>query len=68
MLRAAAHTLKGSAANFGAERTEQAAFRLQEVAESGDPASAEHACQVLQMQMARLRTELGQFAEEATAQ
>ena len=63
-VRSAAHTLKGSAANFGAEPTEQAAFRLQEIAESRNLAGGDRAYQLLQMQMDRLKTELSQFAEE----
>jgi CheY-like chemotaxis protein len=66
-LRAAAHTLKGSVANFLAPAATAAAARLQEIGERGELAEAPGASAVLEEEMARVRDRLSAIVSEGTS-
>jgi two-component system sensor histidine kinase/response regulator len=51
-LERAAHTLKGSVSNFGAEPARQAAFCLEQLGRSGNLQPAPEACALLEREMA----------------
>jgi len=63
-LEHAAHTLKGSVANFGAEPAREAAFRLEMLGRSGDLKPAPEACAVLEQEMQRFTTALLALARQ----
>jgi HPt (histidine-containing phosphotransfer) domain-containing protein len=63
-LERAAHTLKGSVANFGAEAARQAALRLELLGRSGDLQPAPEACTVLEREMERCTTALLALARQ----
>jgi HPt (histidine-containing phosphotransfer) domain-containing protein len=54
----AAHALKGSVANFGAEAAYAAALRLESMAKSGDLGGCEEILGAVEAEMERLRAEL----------
>ncbi len=60
-LQRAAHSLKGSAGNFGAAATVEAALRVELLARAGDLAHAGEACAVLEQEAARLTHALVQL-------
>ncbi len=66
-LEHAAHTLKGSVANFGAEPARQAALRLEMLGRSGDLAPAPEACAVLEQEMQRFTVALLALARQLKA-
>ncbi len=66
-LEHAAHTLKGSVANFGAEPARQAALRLEMMGRSGDLAPAPEACAVLEQEMQRFTVALLALARQLKA-
>ncbi len=53
-LERAAHALKGSAGNFSAHATYQAALNLEKIGRGGDLTAAEEACGLLEQELARL--------------
>lgn len=57
-LERAAHALKGSVGNFGAEAAFQAALRLEKMGRSGDLTGVQEACAALEAEMKRLRPAL----------
>ena len=61
-LQRAAHTLKGSVGNFCAERTFQAACRLEMIGRSGDLAGAADALRNLESELDTLTPELTALA------
>jgi two-component system, sensor histidine kinase and response regulator len=63
-LEHAAHTLKGSVANFGAEPARQAAFRLEMLGRSGDLQPAQEACTVLEQEVQRFTAALTALAQQ----
>jgi len=63
-LENAAHTLKGSVANFGAEAARDAAFRLEALGRSGDMKPAPDAYSVLEQEIQRFTQELGRLSQE----
>ncbi len=54
-LEKAAHALKGSVSNFCAQRTHQAAVRLEEIGRAGEAASAEPALECLEKSLNELQ-------------
>lgn len=54
-LEGAAHTLRGSVSNFAADRTAQAALRLEMMGREGDLAGSDQALLALEDELARLR-------------
>src|SRR5690349_19391042 len=62
-LEHAAHSLKGSVANFGADPVRDAAFALEQIGRSRDLSRAEAAFQVLETVFARLLPELEALAK-----
>jgi two-component system sensor histidine kinase/response regulator len=60
-LQRAAHSLKGSASNFGATSTVQAALRIELLARAGDLAQAEEAYAALEQEATRLTWALAQL-------
>jgi HPt (histidine-containing phosphotransfer) domain-containing protein len=60
-LQRAAHSLKGSASNFGAASTVQAALRIELLARAGDLAQAEEAYATLEQEATRLTRALAQL-------
>ncbi len=63
-LEHAAHTLKGSVANFGAEKARQAAFRLEALARSGDLTPAAEACSTLERELGLFTEALASLSRE----
>jgi HPt (histidine-containing phosphotransfer) domain-containing protein len=63
-LERAAHTLKGSVANFGAEPAREAAFLLEMLGRSGDLAPAPEACSVLEREISRFTEALTALAQQ----
>ncbi len=63
-LEHAAHTLKGSVANFGAEPARAAAFRLEVLGRSGKLADAPYAVQVLESEIERFTKALTALAQQ----
>lgn len=61
----AAHTLKGSVGNFGADAAFQAALRLERMGRAGDLTGSEDALAALETEIARLRLALMALAEKA---
>jgi len=66
-LRASAHTLKGSVANFLAPAAMAAAARLQEIGERGELAEAPGASAVLEEEIARVRDRLSAIVSEGAS-
>jgi HPt (histidine-containing phosphotransfer) domain-containing protein len=66
-LEYAAHTLKGSVANFGAEPARQAAFHLEVLGRAGDLAHAPEACSVLEQEIERFTGALNALARQLRA-
>jgi two-component system sensor histidine kinase/response regulator len=64
-LENAAHALKGSAGNFAAHRTVEAARRLEDMGHRNDLADAPAACSALENEIARLLATLDTFATAA---
>ena|SRR3989442_15222261 len=62
-LERAAHTLKGSVGNFGADAVFQAAFQLEKLGRAGQLAGVDEAYQNLQTEMERLRPALAALGE-----
>jgi HPt (histidine-containing phosphotransfer) domain-containing protein len=62
-LRRAAHTLRGSASNFGARPSEDAAGRLEALARDGDLLAAAEGVCVLEGALAGLRAELAELVQ-----
>jgi CheY-like chemotaxis protein len=60
-LRAAAHSLKGSACHFGAQAAVEAALRLEQQGDCGELAGADEAVAVLEHGLRSLETELTGF-------
>jgi len=58
VLQAAAHSLRGSASNFGAAAVVAAALRLEVIGRTGDLSDAVEACSVLERAIACLQPEL----------
>lgn len=63
-LEHAAHTLKGSIANFGAETARETAFRLEVLGRNGDLAPAPEICSVLEGQVAQFTDALNSLAHQ----
>jgi CheY-like chemotaxis protein/HPt (histidine-containing phosphotransfer) domain-containing protein len=63
-LQAAAHTLKGAVSNFAAEAATRAAARLQQIGESGQMGGARAACDVLEEELAQVRSALSAIVEK----
>jgi HPt (histidine-containing phosphotransfer) domain-containing protein len=63
-LERAAHTLKGSVANFGAEAAYAAAFRLEQMGRARQMEGAAGACQTLEAEIARFEHALEALARE----
>lgn len=63
-LEYAAHTLKGSVANFGAEAAREAAFRLEALGRAGDLKPAPEAYSALEQEIQRFTQALGALAQE----
>jgi two-component system sensor histidine kinase/response regulator len=63
-LEHAAHTLKGSVANFGAEPARAAAFRLEVLGRTGKLAEAPDACQLLEGEIERFNQALVTLARQ----
>jgi len=57
-LERAAHSLKGSVANFGARRTSHIAFELEKTARNGNLEACIRLCTALDAEMAALKPEL----------
>jgi len=64
LLEKAAHTLKGSVGNFGAESAVQAAFDLENMGRTGQVAEAPRSLVHLEKELNRLRDELVDFLKE----
>lgn len=64
-LERAAHTLKGSVGNFGAERAFQAALRLERMGRVNDLLGVEEAFATLEAEIVRLQPALTALAEKA---
>ena len=62
-LERAAHTLKGSVGNFGADATFQAAFLLEKMGRSGNLTGVDEAYHVLETEMERLRPALATLGQ-----
>jgi two-component system sensor histidine kinase/response regulator len=62
-LEHAAHTLKGSVANFGAEPARLAAFRLEALGRAGQLGEAPGACAVLEAELDRFNAALIALAQ-----
>jgi HPt (histidine-containing phosphotransfer) domain-containing protein len=63
-LERAAHTLKGSVANFGAEPAREAAFRLEMLGRSGDLRPAPEVCVLLEREIERFTAALLALARQ----
>lgn len=63
-LEYAAHTLKGSVANFGAEAAGEAAFLLETLGRAGDLKPATEAYSALEQEIQRFTQALGALSEE----
>ncbi len=63
-LERAAHTLKGSVSNFGAEAARAAALRLESMGRAGDLAPASEAYTALQNEIARFNAALCALSTE----
>jgi two-component system, sensor histidine kinase and response regulator len=63
-LEYAAHTLKGSVANFGADAAREAAFRLEALGRAGDMKPAPDAYSILEQEIQRFTQELGTLSRE----
>ena len=61
-LQHAAHTLKGSVGNFGAEAAFEAALRLEKMGRAGDLTGIEEAYAALESEMQRLEPALASLA------
>ncbi len=66
-LEHAAHTLKGSVANFGAEAARQAAFRLEILGREGDLKPAGDAYSTLEQEIERFTEALGNLSRELSS-
>lgn len=66
-LEYAAHTLKGSVANFGAEAAQDAAFRLETLGRAGDLRPATEAYSVLEQEIQRFTLALAALSREIAA-
>jgi HPt (histidine-containing phosphotransfer) domain-containing protein len=64
-LEHAAHTLKGSVSNFGAERARAAACRLEMLGRTGDLTPAPEACSALEREIGRFTDALNALARQA---
>jgi HPt (histidine-containing phosphotransfer) domain-containing protein len=64
-LHRAAHTLKGSVSNFGADATSQAAYRLEILGRGGDLSEAEKALEQLEEALGRLTPALMELHSQA---
>ena len=62
-LERAAHTLKGSVGNFGAEAACEAALRLEKLGRAGEMTGVEEAYAALEAEIERLRPELAALAK-----
>jgi len=62
-LERAAHSLKGAVANFSADQTRDAAFRLEQIGKSGNLGEARAARQVLEQSLSDLKPFLEAIAE-----
>lgn len=63
-LEYAAHTLKGSVANFGAEAARDAALRLETLGRAGDLKPAPEAYTALEQEIQRFTQALGALSQE----
>jgi two-component system sensor histidine kinase/response regulator len=63
-LQRAAHTLKGSVSNFGAEPARLAALRLEMLGRNGDLTEAPEACSALEQEMQRFTAALAALAHQ----
>ncbi len=63
-LEHAAHTLKGSVSNFGAEPAREAALKLEMLGRNGDLKPAPEACVALETEIARFTDALNTFARQ----
>ncbi|MGO9096971.1 MAG: Hpt domain-containing protein [Bryobacteraceae bacterium] len=63
-LEHAAHTLKGSIANFGADAAREAAFRLEAMGRAGDLKPASEAYLTLEQEVQRFTLELCALSDE----
>ncbi len=63
-LEHAAHTLKGSVSNFGAEPAREAAWCLEMLGRKGDLEPAPKACEVLEREIARFSDALNSLARK----
>ena len=63
-LEYAAHTLKGSIANFGAETVRETAFRLEVLGRNGDLAPATEICSILEREVAQFMQALNALARQ----
>ena len=66
-LERAAHTLKGSIANFGAETAFEAALRLETMGREGDLTAADEAVEALERELEGLREGLVVLVGDAAA-
>jgi HPt (histidine-containing phosphotransfer) domain-containing protein len=66
-LEHAAHTLKGSVSNFGAEAARQAAFRLENLGRAGDLKPAGEAYSSLVQEIERFTDALGNLSRELSS-
>lgn len=66
-VRRAAHTLKGSAANFLAKPVSDAAFRVEKLGRAGDLGPVPEALAALEAQVERLRSALADWDRELRA-
>ena len=64
LLEKAAHTLKGSVSNFGAESAVQAALNLENMGRSRNIAEAPQTVVILEKELERLREDLATFSKE----
>jgi HPt (histidine-containing phosphotransfer) domain-containing protein len=65
-LQAAAHSMRGSASNFGAAAVVAAALRLEVMGRTGNLGDAAEACKVLEQESARLQSELQALCNAAS--
>jgi signal transduction histidine kinase/CheY-like chemotaxis protein len=63
-LERAAHTLKGMVGNFGAERAQKAALKLEKIGREGGLDGAEEAFHELEREVERLKKALDEFLKE----
>jgi two-component system sensor histidine kinase/response regulator len=63
-LERAAHTLKGSVSNFGAEPAREAALRLEVLGRNGDLQTAPEACALLEEEVQRFTQALTALADQ----